>query len=98
MSKALELADWISERPWAWETETFRNCLYDAAAELRRLSAIEAELKAIKEAEPVAWANSSRLISATISRERGGPFDTFTCSEGKNPYHTIPLYTLEGKS
>ena len=96
MSKAFELA---ADLEGIFNSEEIHaNKAKEIASELRRLSAIEAELKAIKEAEPVAWANSSRLISATISRERGGPFDTFTCSEGKNPYHTIPLYTLEGKS
>lgn len=52
MSKALELAsEWRETMP----RDVAALWGNDVVAELRRLDAIEAELKAIKEAEPVAW-------------------------------------------
>ena len=96
MSKALELADWISERPWAWETETFRNCLYDAAAELRRLDAIEAELKAIKEAEPIGWVGA--LKWKQDPRSQSEQVVKMTRNRQEQYGYITPLYTLEGKS
>ena len=43
--------------------------------------------------EPVLWANGAAIKSSIVTRERGGPPDQHTCSEGKSAYHDIPLYT-----
>lgn len=62
----------------------------ECAMQIRNLRAPTAPAPA--QAEPVAWANSASLTSARISRERGGPFDRFNCSEGRTCYHDTPLY------
>lgn len=45
-----------------------------------------------RRAEPVAWVDRRNLISAAISRDRGGPFDSHIWSESKTAIHETPLY------
>ena len=52
---------------------------------------MSAQPKALRLAEPVAWVNASNLLSAAISRQRGGPFDQHTWSEQQTDYHDTPL-------
>lgn len=58
----------------------------------RERDALRAELAALKAQEPVAWANSASLISAGISRERGGQGDLHTWAEQPTTFHTQALY------
>jgi hypothetical protein len=43
-------------------------------------------------AEAVAWVNPSALLSAKVTRERGGPGDMHTWSETRTYAHSVPLY------
>lgn len=86
MSRALELAAWCNEG--AWHQITLGQ-VWEIGAELRRLAQVEAEhaalLKAISDAEPVAWV--SRIGTPSVSwRQR---------DIGLLPDTTL-LYTLKG--
>lgn len=69
-----------------------------AAAELRRLAQVEAEhaalLKAISDAEPVAW--SGGIEWHPIKHYQSEQVQKLTRKEQKEYGFTIPLYTLNG--
>lgn len=69
-----------------------------AAAELRRLAQVEAEhaalLKAISDAEPVAWINEEQTIGPNFLK-RHLSFGKYF-SDNPLHYKHIPLYTLNG--
>ena len=56
----------------------------------------KAKIEAMEKQEPAMWANSSNIISARISTERGSAGDQHTCSETKTAYHDTPLYLATG--
>lgn len=68
-----------------------------AAAELRRLAQVEAEhaalLKAISDAEPVAW-YAPAIDGRSMARFDGRPM--LMVGAVGNEIHTAPLYTLNG--
>ena len=55
---------------------------------------LRAKIEAMERQAPAMWANSSNIISARISTERGSAGDQHTCSETKTAYHDTPLYVL----
>ena len=57
---------------------------------------LRAKIEAMERQEPAMWANSSNIISARISTERGSAGDQHTCSETKTAYHDTPLYLATG--
>ena len=57
---------------------------------------LRAKVEAMEKQEPAMWANSSNIISARISTERGSAGDQHTCSETKTEYHDTPLYLATG--
>ena len=65
------------------------------AAEKER-DALRAKIEAMERQAPAMWANSSNIISARISTERGSAGDQHTCSETKTAYHDAPLYLAPG--
>lgn len=93
MSKALELAAFLDSAPYSCA------CTNDASEELRRqheeIEALRAELRAIKEQEPVAWVNSLEAPSPHCVT------DLKYCSahQVKTGSHLeyIPLYLLKEK-
>jgi hypothetical protein len=97
VSEALRLADEL-ERYYEYNTEANQ-----AAAELRRLAAVEQELEALKraisEAEPVAWMWEQK---AARSPTGIGGWDSHLlfCHPSDDPYvpkrNVTPLYTLKG--
>jgi predicted RNase H-like nuclease (RuvC/YqgF family) len=72
----------------------------DLMAELNRVGQENEELHAkiadMERQKPAMWANSSNIISARISTERGSNGDQHTCSETKTAYHDTPLYLAPG--
>ena len=58
--------------------------------------ALRAKIEAMEKQAPAMWANSSNIISARISTERGSAGDQHTCSETKTAYHDTPLYLAPG--
>ena len=95
MSKALELAAWMNEG--AWHQITLGQ-VWEIGAELRRLAQVEAEhealLKAISDAEPVAWINEEQTIGPNFLK-RHLSFGKYF-SDNPLHYKHIPLYTLNG--
>lgn len=65
------------------------DCVEAAKAEIE---ALRTKIEAMERQEPAMWANSSNIISARISAERGSDGDQHTCSETKTAYHDTPLY------
>ena len=85
-TEALRLADRVEKDPLSFGDE--------AAAELRRLAAVEQELEALKraisDAEPEAWIRPS----GKAMLDAGG-YCTVYASTGMSN-HSTPLYTLKG--
>lgn len=67
--------------------------IQEAIIEIREL---RAKIEAMERQAPAMWANSSNIISARISTERGSAGDQHTCSETKTAYHDTPLYLAPG--
>lgn len=63
-------------------------------AALAELDTAQEKLRELEAQEPVAWVNSSNLISADIDRKRypGGHGDQYTWRGFKNDYGNTPLY------
>ena len=91
MTTPLELAELLEEGPLR-AGDAF------IAAELRRLAQVEAEhaalLKAISDAEPVAW--SGGIEWHPIKHYQSEQVQKLTRKEQKEYGFTIPLYTLNG--
>ena len=70
----------------------------DAAAELRRLAAVEQELEALKraisEAEPVAWSTGIRW--SPVAHYQSEQVQKLTRNSQSEYGFTEPLYTLKG--
>lgn len=62
------------------------------AAELERLTQRKPTPQPVPAGVVAGWVNSANLKSAAVSRERGGPFDQHTWSEGRTDYHDTPVY------
>jgi hypothetical protein len=85
MSKALELSDSLCRMDTF--TEYQRSVILKAAAELRRLAALE---RAIKDAQPVAW--ESFCVLDQKARYSNLPIQSLQ----PGVYKHTPLYTLKG--
>lgn len=99
MSRALELARHLEEGAFAPNILQNENAVrMQSAAELRRLAQVEAEhaalLKAISDAEPVAW--SGGIEWHPIKHYQSEQVQKLTRKEQKEYGFTIPLYTLNG--
>lgn len=97
MSKAIELARHLEEGAFAPNILQNENAVrVQSAAELRRLAQVEAEhaslLKAISDAEPVAWLHRNRGGALTADQK-------WLSRDNMRPYADAcdtPLYTLNG--
>lgn len=82
LARVIELESDLAER-----TKLHHECIDDLKEALAKLAELEKQA-------PVAWVNSSNLISAEIDRKRypGGHGDQYTWRGFKNDYGNTPLY------
>lgn len=65
---------------------------HQAAATLRALASLARQQQVEPAREAVAWVDPRNLLSAKVSRERGGPYDAHVWSEARTAIHSCPLY------
>lgn len=102
MSEAERLAKQLEDEADFDIHHMAKSAMAHAAAELRRLAAVEQELEALKraisDAEPYAWHYTNNGGASVLHRWPSNRLDADIAAANEFPraHHVTPLYTLKG--